>query len=309
MRVLFMGTPEYALSSLRAVSAEHEIVGILTRADKPNRRGNKVEFSPVKVFALEHGIPVFQPEDMKDPALFEELKALSPDISVVVAFGMMIPDAIIDFPKYHTVNLHGSLLPKYRGAAPMQYSVLNGDLETGVSIMYVASRLDAGDVILRKAIPLGVNETYGEVHDRLAELGASALVEALALIASGEAARTPQKEEEVTFAPSISKAECVIDWSLPADAVHNRIRGLSPVPGAFTRLPNGKLLKIYRSEKVPEDYTGVPGEVVGLIKKKGPVVATGSGAVCILSAKPEGKREMPGFEVVNGHYLTVGDRL
>ena len=309
MRVLFMGTPEYALPSLRAVFAEHEVVGILTRADKPNRRGNRVEFSPVKVFALEHGIPVFQPEDMKDPALFEELKALSPDISVVVAFGMMIPDAIIDLPKHNTINLHGSLLPRYRGAAPMQYSVLNGDAETGVSIMYVASRLDAGDVILRKSIPLGENETYGEVHDRLAELGAKALVEALGLIASGEVSRTPQDEGMVTFAPSISKAECVIDWSLPADVVHNRIRGLSPIPGAATRLPDGKLLKIYRSEKVPGDYAGVPGEIVDLIKKRGPVVMTGKGAVCILSAKPEGKREMPGFEIVNGHYLNVGDRL
>ena len=309
MRVLFMGTPEYALSSLRAVSAEHEIVGILTRADKPNRRGNKVEFSPVKVFALEHGIPVFQPEDMKDPALFEELKALSPDISVVVAFGMMIPDAIIDLPKYNTINLHGSLLPKYRGAAPMQYSVLNGDCETGVSIMYVASRLDAGDVILSKSVPLGENETYGEVHDLLADLGAQALTEALTLIVSGEVTRTPQDEAKVTFAPSISKEECVIDWTLPAATVHNRIRGLSPIPGAATRLPDGKLLKIYQSEKVPGDYAGVPGEIVDLIKKKGPVVMTGSGAVCILSAKPEGKREMPGFEIVNGHYLNVGDRL
>lgn len=309
MRVLFMGTPEYALSSLRAVSAEHEIVGILTRADKPNRRGNKVEFSPVKVFALEHGIPVFQPEDMKDPALFEELKALSPDISVVVAFGMMIPDAIIDLPKYNTINLHGSLLPKYRGAAPMQYSVLNGDCETGVSIMYVASRLDAGDVILSKSVPLGENETYGEVHDLLADLGAQALTEALTLIVSGEVTRTPQDEAKVTFAPSISKEECVIDWTLPAATVHNRIRGLSPIPGANTRLPDGKLLKIYRSEKVPGDYAGVPGEIVDLIKKKGPVVMTGKGAVCILSAKPEGKREMPGFEIVNGHYLNVGDRL
>lgn len=309
MRVLFMGTPEYALSSLRAVSAEHEIVGILTRADKPNRRGNKVEFSPVKVFALEHGIPVFQPEDMKDPTLFEQLKALSPDISVVVAFGMMIPDVIIDLPKYNTINLHGSLLPKYRGAAPMQYSVLNGDCETGVSIMYVASRLDAGDVILSKSVPLGENETYGEVHDLLADLGAQALTEALTLIVSGEVTRTPQDEAKVTFAPSISKEECVIDWTLPAATVHNRIRGLSPIPGANTRLPDGKLLKIYRSEKVSGEYAGEPGEIVGLIKKKGPVVMTGDGAVCILSAKPEGKREMPGFEIVNGHYLNVGDRL
>ncbi len=309
MRVLFMGTPEYALSSLRAVFAKHEIVGILTRADKPNRRGNRIEFSPVKVFALEHGIPVFQPEDMKDPALLEELKALSPDISVVVAYGMMIPDSILELPKHNTINLHGSLLPKYRGAAPMQYSVLNGDSETGVSIMYVTARLDAGDVIHVKAIPLTEDASYGEVHDLLAELGAEALIEALELLESGRAVRIPQDETKVTFAPSISKEECVIDWTLPAAVVHNRIRGLSPIPGANTRLPDGKLMKIYKSEKVSGDYTGEPGRVVDVIKKKGPVVMTGDGAVCILSAKPEGKREMPGFEIVNGHYLKVGDSL
>ncbi len=304
-----MGTPEYALSSIRAVFAEHEIVGILTRADKPNRRGNWIEFSPVKVFALEHWIPVFQPEDMKDPALFEQLKALSPDISVVVAFGMMIPDAIINLPKHNTINLHGSLLPKYRGAAPMQYSVLNGDSETGVSIMYVTTRLDAGDVILSKLIPLDENATYGEVHDSLADLGAEALIEALELVESGRVTRTPQDDLMVTFAPSISKEECVIDWSLSAGTVHNRIRGLSPIPGANTCLPDGKLMKIYKSEKVFGDHTGEPGTVVDVIKKKGPVVMTGDDAVCILSAKPEGKREMPGYEIVNGHYLKVGDSL
>ena len=309
MRVLFMGTPEYALTSLRAVFAKHEIVGILTRADKPNRRGNKIEFSPVKLFALEHGIPFFQPENMKDPALFEQLKALSPDISVVVAYGMMIPDTIIDLPKHNTINLHGSLLPKYRGAAPMQYSVLNGDSETGVSIMYVTARLDAGDVIHAKSLPLDESATYGDVHDSLAELGAEALIEALEMIESGRAVRIPQDETKVTFAPSISKEECVIDWTLPAAVVHNRIRGLSPIPGANTRLPDGKLLKIYKAEKVFGDYSGEPGMVVDVIKKKGPVVMTGDGAVCILSAKPEGKREMPGFEIVNGHYLKVGDRL
>lgn len=309
MRVLFMGTPEYALPSLRAISAKHEIVGILTRADKPNRRGNKIEFSPVKAFGLEHGIPIFQPENMKDPVLFEQLKALSPDICVVVAFGMMIPDSIIDLPKHNTINLHGSLLPKYRGAAPMQYSVLKGDSETGVSIIYVTSRLDAGDMILSKSIPLHDDLVYGEVHDLLADLGAKALVEALELVESGRVTRTPQDDSKVTFAPSISKEECVIDWSLSAADVHNQIRGLSPLPGANTRLPDGKLLKVYRSEKIFSEYAGEPGRVVDVIKKKGPVVMTGQGAVCILSAKPEGKREMPGFEIVNGHYLKVGDQL
>ena len=306
MRVIFMGTPEYAISSLEAVYAEHEVVAVLTRADKPNKRGNKIQFSPVKEFALAHNIPVFQPENLKDEALYNELAALNPDISAVVAYGMMIPNNIIDLPKMGTINVHGSLLPKYRGAAPMQYSVLNGDETAGVTIMYVCEALDSGDIILKKEIPVGEDETFGELHDRLSVLGAEALVEAMREIEAGTSTRTPQNSAEATFAPSIKKEECVIDWSLPSAQVHNRVRGLSPIPCANTRLPDGKLLKIYRTEKV-EGYSGQPGEIVDVIKKKGFVVACGAGAVCVVSAKPEGKREMPGFELVNGHYVKIGD--
>jgi len=304
-----MGTPAYAVPALEAVASRHEIVGVVTRVDKPNRRGNKIAFSPVKEWALAHDIPVFQPESMKDAGLTEELAALAPDVGVVVAFGMMIPDGIINLPKHRTINIHGSLLPRYRGAAPMQYAVLNGDAEAGVSIMYITPELDAGDVILSRSLDVGEDETFGELHDRLAVLGAQTLMEALDQIDCGGVCAVPQDPEQVTFAPSITKEECVIDWSLPAGVVHNRIRGLSPVPCANTRLPDGKRLLIYRSERMPEGYAGLPGEVVDVIKKKGPVVMTGAGAVCILSAKPEGKREMPGFELVNGHYLEVGDRL
>ncbi len=309
MRVLFMGTPAYALPALEAVARRHEIVGVVTRTDKPNRRGNKIAFSPVKEFALAHNIPVFQPESFKDPQLYADLAGLSPDIAVVVAFGMMIPDEIINLPPHKTINIHGSLLPRYRGAAPMQYSVLNGDEEAGVSIMYITSELDAGDVILSKSLPLGGDDTFGEVHDRLAELGAEALVEALDSIACGGVCAVPQDHAKATYAPAIRKEECVLAWKLPAGVVHNRIRGLSPAPCANTKLPDGKLLKIYRSELVSGHYAGEPGEVVDVLKKKGPVVMTGAGAICILSAKPEGKKELPGFELVNGHYLAVGDIL
>jgi len=306
MKVLFMGTPEYAIASLEAVASKHEIVGILTRADKPNRRGNKIQFSPVKDFALSHNIPVFQPENLKDEKLFSELADLHPDISVVVAYGMLIPKNLIELPQLGTINVHGSLLPQYRGAAPMQYSVLNGDKEAGVTIMYVTEALDAGDIILQKSLPIDENDTFGEVHDKLSLLGAEALSEAIDQIASGTSTRTPQDPSRVTFAPSISKEECIIDWRLPAEKVHNRIRGLSPIPGANTRFSDGKLLKIYRSEKI-NGYSGKPGEVVDVLKKKGVVVTCGDGAIVILSAKPEGKREMPGFEIANGHYVKVGD--
>ena len=309
MRVLFMGTPAYAVPALEAVAGRHEIVGVVTRVDKPNRRGNKIAFSPVKEWALAHEVPVFQPESMKDPSLAVELAALAPDVGVVVAFGMMIPEDIINLPRHKTINIHWSLLPRYRGAAPMQYAVLNGDADAGVSIMYITPELDAGDVILSRSLAVGEDETFGELHDRLAVLGAEALMDALDLIACGGVCAVPQDGASATFAPSITKEECVIDWTLPAGMVHNRIRGLSPAPCANTRLPDGKRLLVYRSGRVSAGYAGQPGEVVDVIKKKGPVVMTGAGAVCILSAKPEGKREMPGFELVNGHYLAVGDRL
>ncbi|HJJ60330.1 MAG TPA: methionyl-tRNA formyltransferase [Methanocorpusculum sp.] len=308
LRVLFMGTPEYAVPSLEAVSAKYDVVGVVTRADKPNRRGNRIEFSPVKAYALAHDIPVFQPESLKDDALYEELSALKPDISAVVAYGMLIPKRIIDLPRISTINVHGSVLPKYRGAAPMQYSVLNGDKTAGVTVMHVSEGLDAGDIILSREIPVGENETFGELHDRLSVLGAEALVEAISELEAGTAQRIAQNPAEVSFAPSISKEECVIDWSRPAQSVHNRVRGLSPIPGAVTHMSDGKLLKVYRT-KLIDGYSGTPGEILAVLKKEGLVVACGSGAVCMISAKPEGKREMPAVELANGHYVAVGDFL
>lgn len=333
MRILFMGTPEYAIAALKMLCEKHDVIGVVTRADKPNKRGNKIQFSPVKEFALEKGIPVFQPENLKDDGIFETLAGLKPELSVVVAYGMIVPDRLIDMPQHGTINIHGSLLPRYRGAAPMQYSVLNGDSEAGVSIMYITSELDAGDVILQKSIPVGADETFGELHDRLSVLGAEALDEAIGLIESGNVNAVPQDGSKATFAPAISKEECVIDWSLPAQQVHNRIRGLSPIPCANTHFADGKLLKVYRSEIVrcTQDAAGVHGltlsdcsesigaasaaadcecgTVIGVIRKKGAVIKCGEDAVCITSAKPEGKKELPGFELINGHYLKVGDRL
>jgi methionyl-tRNA formyltransferase len=309
MKILFIGTPAYAIPALEAAAANHEIVGVVTRVDKPNRRGNKIAFLPVKEWALAHEIPIFQPKSMEEPTLSKELATLAPDISVVTAFGMMIPDVIINIPKYRTINIHGSLLPRYRGAAPMQYAVLNGDLETGVSIIYVTHELDAGDVILSHSLVIGKDETFGELHDRMAALGAEALIEALDQIDCGRVRTTRQNSAQATYAPSITKEECVITWELPVEIVHNHIRGLSPAPCANTRLPNGKRLLIYQSTVIAGTYSGEPGEVVDVIKKRGPVVMTGDGALCILSAKPEGKREIPGFELVNGHYLSVGERL
>ncbi|MDR0439019.1 MAG: methionyl-tRNA formyltransferase [Methanocalculaceae archaeon] len=309
MRILFIGTPAYAVPALEAAATNHEVVGVVTRVDKPNRRGNKIALLPVKEWALAHEIPIFQPKSMNDPMLAEELATLAPDIGVVAAFGMMIPDEIINLPRYRTINIHGSLLPSYRGAAPMQYSLLNGDLETGVSIIYITQELDAGDVILSHSLVIGEDDTFGELHDRMATLGAEALMEALNQIDCGRVHATPQDSTQATYAPQITKEERIITWELPVGVVHNRIRGLSPAPCANTRLPDGKRLLIYRSTVIAGMYSGRPGEVVDVIKKRGPVVMTGDGALCILSVKPEGKREMPGFELMNGHYINVGERL
>lgn len=310
MKVLFMGTPEYALYSLEKIAKLHDVVGVVTRADKPNRRGNKIEYSPVKKFAREHAIPVFQPESLNGDEIYASLSALKPDIAVVVAYGMLIPKRIIDIPRHSTINVHGSVLPRYRGAAPMQYSLLNGDDTAGVSVMYVTEKLDAGDIILVRSIPIGENETFGELHDRLAVLGAEAICEALDLFAGSPSSvpRIPQDPEKVTYAPSITKEQCVIDWTLSSTSVHNRIRGLSPIPCALTFIPGGQRLKVYAAKKV-DGYFGQPGEICAVLKKEGVVVACGEGAVCLQSVKPEGKREMPAVELINGHYLKVGDIL
>ncbi|HJJ46957.1 MAG TPA: methionyl-tRNA formyltransferase, partial [Methanocorpusculum sp.] len=257
-------------------------------------------------FALTHNIPIFQPENLNNDTLIGELVALKPDIATVVSYGMLLPRKLIDLPPYGAINVHGSLLPQYRGASPIQYSVLNGDEETGVTIMYVEEALDSGDIILQKKIPIGENETFGELYGRLSILGADALVEAMKEIETGTATRTKQDSTKATFAPSLSKEECIVNWALPAEMIHNRVRGFSPIPCANTRLPDGKLLKIYRTEKI-DGCSGKPGEIVDILKKKGIVVACGTGAICITSAKPEGKREMPGFELANGHYVAIGD--
>ncbi|HJJ72709.1 MAG TPA: methionyl-tRNA formyltransferase [Methanocorpusculum sp.] len=306
MKIAFLGTPSFSLPSLQLLINRQSDLAVFTQPDRPVGRKAILTPPPVKELALKYDIPVYQFERIRSQEGLQALESFHPDLMITVAFGQLLSSANLAIPRYGTINVHGSLLPKYRGAAPMQYSVLNGDETAGVTIMYVCEALDSGDIILKKEIQVGEDETFGELHDRLSVLGAEALVEAMREIEAGTSTRTPQNSEEATFAPSIKKEECIIDWSLPSAQVHNRVRGLSPIPCANTRLPDGKLLKIYRTEKV-EGYSGQPGEIVDVIKKKGFVVACGEGAVCVVSAKPEGKREMPGFELVNGHYVKIGD--
>jgi methionyl-tRNA formyltransferase len=261
MRIVFMGTPDFAVASLDAlVKAGYNIVGVITAPDKPAGRGMKMNESPVKQYALQHNLNILQPEKLKNPDFLEQLKLLKADLQVVVAF-RMLPEVVWNMPPKGTINLHGSLLPQYRGAAPINWAVINGEKETGVTTFKLQHEIDTGNILLQKSFPIGENETAGEVHDRMKEIGARLLVETVNGLANGNLTETPQKSLSVTnsaqpkHAPKIFTETCKIDFSKTTEEVHNLIRGLSPFPGAFTYLDN-KLFKIYKSEKV----SSAPGQ-------------------------------------------------
>ncbi|HEX2844913.1 MAG TPA: methionyl-tRNA formyltransferase [Chitinophagaceae bacterium] len=252
LRIVFMGTPEFAVASLDAlVKAGYNIVGVITAPDKPAGRGMKLTESAVKKYAVEHDLPVLQPEKLKNPAFLEELKALKADLQIVVAF-RMLPEQVWSMPPLGTVNLHGSLLPQYRGAAPINWAVINGEKETGVTTFKLQHAIDTGDILLQESFPIGENETAGEVHDRMKEIGASLLVKTVSGLASGNLSPQPQSslvtEDELKHAPKIFTETSRIDFSKTVEEVHNLVRGLSPFPGAFTTM-DGKTLKIYQGEK------------------------------------------------------------
>src|SRR5215203_1035819 len=253
-RIIFMGTPEFAVASLDAlVNAGDNIVGVITAPDKPAGRGMKLQESAVKKYAVEKNLRILQPEKLKNTAFLEELKSLRADLQIVVAF-RMLPEVVWNMPPMGTINVHGSLLPQYRGAAPINWAIINGEKQTGVTTFKLKHEIDTGNILLQDTIPIGENETAGELHDRLKELGAEVLVKTIHALANGTLKEISQSEisnaksETIMHAPKIFTETCRIDWNKPVDEVHNLIRGLSPFPGAFTHL-NEKLLKIYRSEK------------------------------------------------------------
>lgn len=309
MRILFMGTPEFAVPSFDILNSEYGIIGAFTKVDKPNMRGKKIKFTPVKEYALEHEIPVFQPNSLKTEETQNLIKELNPDLIVVVAYGKILPKEVIDIPKYGVINVHSSLLPKFRGAAPINAAIINGEKETGVSIMYIAEELDAGDVILTVKTEISDEDTFLTLHDRLKELGAKGLLEAVKLIEQEKAPRTPQNHEEATFVKPFSKEDCKIDWSKSEREIFNFVRGMNPFPGAFT-LCDDKIFKIYAVKenfKVYED--GKVGEVVDIKKGEGVIVKTGNGSVILTQVKPENKKLLNGADIINGNILKVGDIL
>ena len=308
MRILFMGTPEFAVPSLEAVQSKHDIIGVFTKVDKPNLRGKKIRFSQVKEFALKNNIPVYQPNSVRDAETLNIVRDLNPDLIIVVAYGKILPKELIDIPKYGVINVHSSLLPKYRGAAPIHAAIINGESETGVSIMYIAEELDAGDIILQSKTPIYEEDNLETLHDRLAELGSEALIEAVDLIETGEAPRIAQEHEKATFVKPIQKDECIIDWSKSRKEVYNFIRGLNPFPSSHTYL-DGKIFKIYDIDKIEKEYQGECGEIVDIVKNAGPVVKVQDGGILIKSAKPENKRKISGADLINGNLVKSGDKF
>ncbi len=306
MRIVFMGTAEFGIPGLRLLlEHKYDIVGVVTNIDKPSGRGQKVNISPVKQFALERNLPLLQPSSLKDETFISEIKALDADLFIVVAF-RILPAVVFKIPKLGTFNLHSSLLPKYRGAAPFQWAIINGERETGVTTFFLDENVDTGNVILQARLPIRENETAGELHDRLSEIGAEVILHTVKLIEMGNAPRHPQDNTLATPAPKIFKEHCVIDWSKSASDIHNFIRGLSPSPCAYT-FHHGKMLKVYRAKKYSDEHNGVPGEVIQSDKQF--VVATGAGAIEILELQQEGKKKLQVEEFLRGYKISPGEKL
>ena len=311
MRIVFMGTPLFALGSLKALVEDRDcqVVGVVTQPDRPKGRGKKIMESPVKVYALEQGLPVLQPEKIKEPAAMEALKAWQPDLIVVAAFGQFLPESILKLPKYGCINVHASLLPKYRGAAPIHYAILNNEAVSGVTIMEMAKGMDTGDMLKAVEVPIGPEMTQGELHDILEAKGAELLVEVIGDIAAGKLHPQKQEETAATFATLITRDMEKLHWEKSAQELHNQIRAFNPWPGSYTVLPNGKTLKVWIS-KVAEGawQQAKPGTVVAA-DKHALVVAAGQGFLQLIEVQPEGKNHMGANVFVNGKHIAVGDLL
>jgi methionyl-tRNA formyltransferase len=304
-----MGTPRFALPSLsKLVQSRHQVAGVVTVPDKPQGRGQKLAESPVKTFAREHGLAILTPDDLKDGEFVNALKGLNPDAILVVAF-RILPEEVFALPPLGTVNLHASLLPQYRGAAPINWAIINGETKTGLTTFYIRKKVDTGDILLQKEINIGPDETFGELHDRMSDMGAQMLLETVDLMEKGEVKLIRQDDSKATKAPKITPEHCRIDWSKKAAEIKNLIRGLSPSPGAFTSF-RGKILKIYRSEvsgttKYPDSF----GEIVESDDPKKILVKTGCGFLSLLEVQPEGKKKMSGEEFIRGYRPVPGERF
>lgn len=310
MRIVFMGTPDFAVGSLQALceSGKHEIIAVVTQPDRPKGRGNKLLQTPVKEYALAQGLTVYQPHKVKTPEFVELLHELQPELIVVAAFGQFLSKEILELPKYGCINVHASLLPKYRGAAPIQYAIIKGEKESGVTIMQMDIGMDTGAMLDKVVVPIAENTTMGELHDVLREQGATLLLQVIDKIAVGTAVAEPQDNEQATYATLLDRSMEHIDWSKTAQEVHNLIRGFNPAPSTFTKLPNGKSLKIWGSKMTDKSSAAAAGTVIETGKHSF-FVACGEGVLEITEVQPESKKRMPAQVFLNGRGVQEGDLL
>jgi methionyl-tRNA formyltransferase len=309
MRIVFMGTGDIGVPSLRMLlsAPEHQVVAAVTQPDKPVGRKQELHASAIKKLALEHGVPVLQPERMRRPEAIAGLRAFAPELVVVMAYGQILPREVLELPSIACLNLHASLLPRHRGAAPIQAVIEAGDRETGITVMYMAEGLDTGDILLTRSLPIRRRETGGTLHDRLALLAPEALAEALPLLAEGRAPRTPQEEAHATYAPKLTRQHGEIRWSAAATEIDRKIRALNPWPSAFTMVPSAdgaRKLKVFGCI-VHRRESGPPGEVLRA-DRHGLLVAAGEGSVLLRDVQLEGKRRMGAGEFLRGHPVPAG---
>lgn len=309
MRILFMGSGDLACPALSRLLDRpgDEVVAVVSQPDRPKGRNRRVAPCPAKAFAEARGIPVFTPERIGAPTAVTEVAGLHPDLITVVAYGQYIKPEILAIPPLGAINVHPSLLPKYRGASPIQWALANGESTTGVTILYVSKAMDAGDIILQQSVPIDPDDTAGSLSPRLAELGGELLVTAIEQIANGTATRTPQDETQATIVYKLSKEDGRIDWQQPAETIRNRIRGFTPWPGCYTDV-QGKMLKVTAADVIAGEGSHEPGTVIDCLPE-GPVIATGADALLLREVQPEGRKPMSGSAYLCGHAIRPGARV
>lgn len=312
VNIVFMGTPAFAVPSLEALLKEgYRVVGVVTQPDRPQGRKKVLTPTPVKEAALRHGLPVMQPQRLRAPEAVEELASLKPDLIVTAAYGQILPKSVLDLPKYGCLNVHGSLLPKYRGGAPIQRSIINGEKETGVTLMYMAEGLDTGDMIAKTVVPIEDEDTAGTIFEKLSVVGAELLIRQLPMILDGTAERIPQNDEESTYAPNLTREDEKIDWHATSREIFNRVRGLVPFSGGFTTW-NGEVFKVWAVAKPGVSSVGAPGQAPGTVLNLSPAgieVQTGDGSVLLTRVQPAGKKAMDASEFIRGGVMSKGTVL
>ena len=307
LKIVFMGTPDFAVPCLKTLNENYEVIAVITQPDRPKGRGQKLTPSPIKEYALEHNLTVLQPEKIKTSETEEQLKKLAPDLIVVVAFGQILSKAILDIPQLGCINVHASLLPKYRGAAPIHWSIINGETKTGITTMYMDVGLDTGDMILKEEVSISAKMNTGELHDTLMNIGAKTLLQTIKQITEGSVVRNKQNDAKASYAPLLTKELERINWLLPAQEIYNLVRGLNPWPVAFS-IFKGKKLKIWQTKVIDNVTIGEIGTVLSLTET-GFTVQTGKGILEILELQPESKRKMTAKDFVCGNQISINDKL